>query len=209
MDRIKAARIIAIFVTLSGLAGIFGWLYGVQVLRSVLPSMVTMKFTTAVSFFLSGIALFFVAESVRGRATVAQVVLPAATLIIMLIMATLLASVLFGVRTGIENLFIEEEAAALKTTVPGRPSIVTMADFIVVSIAAIAALFRARRQKKVFFIAGIFLLATGSLALMGYALGAEYLYYSWPGVSTGMALPTAVLFMFLGAGHIILSGVKG
>lgn len=207
MDRIRTVRIIAVIIAAAGIAEMLGWFFGVQALKSVLPSMVTMKFSTAVSFFLSGITLFFMAESMRGRASVAQVVLPATTLIIMLIMATLLASSILGIETGIENLFVEEEAAAVKTTVPGRPSLVTMSDFIVFAAAGIGSMFRYRGQKRLLFFSGAFIAATGALALSGYILGIDYLFFSWPGVSTGMALVTAVLFELLGAALIMLSRV--
>lgn len=205
MARIRVVRTIALIVTLSGLAAMLGWVFDVQVLKSVLPSMVTMKFTTAVSFLLSGLTLFFMSEGVSGRASVAQIVLPATALIIMLVMATLLASALLGFETGIEEMFVREEPTAVKTTVPGRPSVVTMADFIFIAIAAIATLFRSS-GKRVLFPTGVFLMATGVLALSGYALGIEYLYFSWPGYSTGMALVTAFLFLLIGLGILILAG---
>lgn len=206
MDRIKAIKILAIGVMAGGLIEIIGWLAGVQALKSVRPSMVTMKFSTAVSFLMSGITLYFMAESRRGRATLAQVVLPATALVIMLIMATLFASTVFGLKSGVEDMFIREGAVAVKTTVPGRPSIVTMMDFILISIAAISVLFRSGRERKILFAAGAFLMATGVIALCGYALGVEYLYYSWPGLSTGMALVTALLFVLMGYGILMLSG---
>lgn len=206
MDRVRAARTIAVIISAAGLAEVFGWLFGVQALKSVLPSMAPMKFSTAVSFFLSGITLFFMAESLAGRASVAQVVLPATALIIMLIMATLLASVLFGLETGIEGLIVEEEPAAVKTTVPGRPSLVTMADFIVLGAAGIGSLFRHKGQKRLLFASGVFITATGASALTGYVFAVEYLYFSWPGLSSGMALVTAVLFELAGACLVILSG---
>lgn len=207
MDRIKAARIIAVAVAVSGLIEIFAWVFDIQVLKSVLPSMVTMKFSTAVSFFLSGVTLLFIAESAGGRVSVAQAVIPVTTLLVMLIMATLLASSLFGFETGIENLFIEEEAAAVKTTVPGRPSLVTMADFLVLAAAGIGSLFRYSWQQGHLFFSGALIASTGALALLGYILDIEYLFFSWPGVSTGMALITAFLFALIGACLIMLSRV--
>lgn len=207
MDSVKAVKIIAVAVAAGGLVEVLGWVFGVLALKSVLPSMVTMKFSTAVSFFLSGITLFFIAESGRGHVSVSQVVIPVTTLLVMLIMATLLASALLGLKTGVEDLFIKEEAAAVKTTVPGRPSLVTMADFIVFAAAGIGSLFRYRGQKNHMFFSGLFIIFTGAIALSGYILGSEYLFFSWPGVSTGMALVTAVLFELLGAGLIMLSRV--
>ncbi|CAG1065000.1 hypothetical protein BAC1_00573 [uncultured bacterium] len=205
MDSMRAARIIAVTVSFAGLAGMLGWYFGIQALKSVHPAMVTMKFSTALSFFLSGITLYFIAQSLSGRASVAQAVLPATTLMIMLVMATLLASAFFGLETGIEDLFIEEEAAAVKTTVPGRPSLVTMADFVALAAAGMSSLVRHRRQRKVLFAAGVFITATGVAALIGYVLGIESLYFSWPGVSTGMALVTAFLFTLAGSDLIIMS----
>lgn len=205
MDRIRAAKTIAVIVSSAGLAGMLGWYLGVQPLKSVLPSMVTMKFTTAMSFFLSGITLFFIAESMAGRASVAQVVLPAVTLLIMLTMATLLASSIVGLKTGIEDLFVEEEPFAVKTTVPGRPSIVTMADFMTLGAAGVAALFR-RAGAWILLPCGAFIAITGATALLGYLLGFEGLYFSWPGISTGMALLTAILFVLAGSALVMLSG---
>jgi hypothetical protein len=206
MDRMRAARMIAVTVSMAGLVGMLGWFFGIQALKSVHPTMVTMKFSTALSFFLSGITLFFIAQGLSGRASVAQAVLPATALIIMLIMATLLASSIFGLETGIEGLFIAEESAAVKTTVPGRPSLVTMADFVVLAAAGMISLVRHRRQRKFLFASGVFIAATGVAALIGYVLGMESLYFSWPGVSTGMALSTAFLFALAGSDLIIMSG---
>ena len=202
----RAARMIAVTVSMAGLVGMLGWFFGIQSLKSVHPTMVTMKFSTALSFFVSGITLFFIAQGLSGRASVAQAVLPATALIIMLIMATLLASSIFGLETGIEGLFIAEESAAVKTTVPGRPSLVTMADFVVLAAAGMISLVRHRRQRKFLFASGVFIAATGVAALIGYVLGMESLYFSWPGVSTGMALVTAFIFTLAGADLMIISG---
>jgi hypothetical protein len=206
MDRMSGAKMIAVTVSMAGLVGMLGWYFGIQALKSVHPAMVTMKFSTALSFFLSGITLFFIPQSLSGRASVAQAVLPATTLVVMLVMATLLASSIFGLETGIEGLFIEEEASAVKTTVPGRPSLVTMADFVLFAAAGMSSLVRHRGQRKLLFASGVFIAATGVAALTGYVLGVESLYFSWPGVSTGMALVTAFLFTLAGADLIIISG---
>lgn len=207
MKRIRAAKIIGVTVSAAGLAGVLGWYLDVQVLKSVLPSMVTMKFSSALSFFLAGVTIFYIAESFSGRASLAQVVILAASLLMMLIMMTLLASAVFGLRTGIEELFVEEDVLAVKTTVPGRPSIVTMADFIALGAAGVGSLFRRAWLKKLLFSCGVFIALTGTVALCGYVLGVEWLYFSWPGISTGMALATAVLFVLSGAALLMLSGV--
>lgn len=207
MDRTRAAKAAAVIVAASGALVMAGWFLEVEALKSLLPWMVTMKFTTALSFFLSGAALYFMAEGLSGRSTAAQAVLPAISLMIMLVMGTLLASAVLGVWTGVEDLLVEEEAEAVKTTVPGRPSLATMACFIAVAVASMASLFKGAFSGRTLFGAGVFMLATGAVALAGYALGLEYLYYSWPGVSTAMALSTAFLFVVLGLGVVVLSGV--
>ena len=121
MKRTKIVQSFGVIVTLSGLTVMLGWILDINALKSILPIWVTMKFSTALCFFLSGITLYFIASSQEKGLSIAQVVLPATTLGILLLMSTLLISVFIGVRTGVEDLFVRETEGAVKTTTPGRP----------------------------------------------------------------------------------------
>lgn len=201
-------RIISIAVSVGGLIEVAAWVYGIEILTSFSSAFVTMKFSTAVSFVMGGITLYFMAEIAAGEVSMAQVVLPATTLVMLLLMAIQLASAVFKVETGVERLFIEEEPGAVMSLVPGMPSVAAMLDFIILSAASIVFLFRQKWMQTAAISAGAFISFTGALALLGYVLEVPLLYFAVPGISGGMALPTALLFILLGAGLILMPGVR-
>ena len=206
MDRLKAIRSISVAVSIGGLVEVIVWVYGIEVLTSY--SFVTMRFSTAVSFVMGGITLYFMAEAARGELSKAQVVLPATCLVMLLFMATQLASALFHVQTGVERLFIKESPGAVMSVTPGMPSVVTMLDFIVLSAVGIAFLFRQRWMPFMTAAAGAFIAATGAVALLGYLFQVPLLYYAVQGISGGMAVPTAVLFILTGAVLLLIPGIR-
>jgi len=114
MTHFTTAKMAALIVSAVGIMVMMGWMLDIDILKSIMPEFVTMKFSTALSFLLSGITLYFIVRSLEGDSGIAQVVLPITTLIILLLMATLLISVLVGVRTGIEDLFVRDGDVALR-----------------------------------------------------------------------------------------------
>ena len=208
MNNQKITKILSVVVILIGTMVMVGWFLSIPILTSILPQWVTMKFSTALSFFLSGVILYFIGETQRGKVEWAQVALPIASLIILLLMATLLVSVLIGVRTGIEDLFVQEAEAAVKTTTPGRPSSGTMMGFILVAIAGVLTMFNLRNLRKYLVGIGSVVAIIGSVAIMGYIIDLPVLFYTISGVSTAMAFHTAILFVLLGVGSFLLGREK-
>lgn len=200
MESIKTARILSIIVIIGGAIVMAGWILDIEVLKSILPMWVTMKFSTALSFFLSGITLYFITSFFEKRADLVQIALSLTTLMILLLMATLLVSTFLDVRTGVEDLFVRETEDAVKTTTPGRPSVGTMINFILVAIAGILTLFDMKKLGQKIYVIGSIILVIGSLAVLGYVLSMPFLYYTVEGFSTAMALHTAILFIITGAG---------
>ena len=182
-----------------------GWFLNLPALTSIIPQWVTMKFSTALSFFVSGISLFFIAKMAEGHKSTAQAVLPITSLIILLLMATLLVSVIVGVRTGIEDLFVREAKGAIRTVTPGRPSLGTMIDFTLLGIAGIVALFEPANHRKYLTWMGWIITVMGVVAIFGYIFDNPTLYYTISAWSTAMALHTAILFTLLGIALILLS----
>lgn len=199
------ARALASFVSIIGAIVMFGWFLDIESLKSILPYWVTMKFSTAISFFMSGITLFFISEIVEGRKAMAQVVIPITTFIILMIMVTLLVSTAFGIRTGVEDLFVQEAEGVVDTTVPGRPSIGTMICFILLETAGFLAIFTPDRLAPKLAYVGFPVVGLGASAIAGYLVGAKILYYSIPNTSTAMAFHTAILFVLLGSGLVLTS----
>ncbi len=187
-------------VTITGALVMCGWFFDIQALKSILPNWVTMKFSTALCFLFSGLTLIFVERSLAAPQGPVRVLLPITVSGILLLMAGLLAGTLLGVHTGIEDLFVKEAEGAVKSTAPGRPSVGTMLDFILVAVAGILSMLdpssHVRRQRAI----GWVVLTVGALAVFGYVIDSPALYYTWEGFSTAMAAHTAILFVLLGLG---------
>jgi len=178
MQKTRTAKILGITVAVVGAIVMLGWVADIGVLKSILPQWVTMKFSTATSFLMSGLILYYIALKVEGKYSIGQVVLPIASLIVLLLMATLLASIAIGVRTGIEDLFIKEAEGAVETTTPGRPSIGTMIAFILIGISGMFSLSERQNIQRALCRIGVPVLLLGGLALLGYLFNVSALYYA-------------------------------
>lgn len=208
MEKTKIAKLLSFIVTIGGAVVMVGWLLDIEVLKSILPWWVTMKFTTALSFFLSGVTLYLVTSSLENSSDLVQLVLSITSLMLLLIMATFLASTLLNVHTGIEDLFVIEVKNAVKTTTLGRPSIGTMINFILVAITGIFTMFDFKKLGQKIYIIGLIILIIGSIAVVGYIFSVPILYYTGEGFSTAMALHTAVLFILIGTGFLFVKSHK-
>lgn len=201
LDRIVQA--VSALVTVVGLLVIVGWVFDVPALKSIFPGWVTMKFSTALAFVLSGVTLYAMFLSTRDS-ELALLILPISSLLIMLLMLTLLASVLIGAKSGIEDLFVKEGRIAVQTTVPGRPSILTMVEFILISLLGLNAALKSKWLTASFRWGGGLIAGIGMLAVLGYVFSVPTLYFYVPGVSTAMALHTALLFGCIGMAMLLM-----
>jgi hypothetical protein len=197
------ARALALFVAAAGIAVTAGWIFDVSVLKSLAPGWVSMKFSTAIAFVLSGATLFYLAVARERGAERAQVALSILSLTLALLMGLLFFSAVFGVPTGIENIFIRDTGDR-QSVVPGRPSLPTMVCFLLVALSAIIALFNPARLLPILRIIGLTIGATGATAAIGYTVNVPLLYYYIGGANSAMALHTALLFVLLGTGLICL-----
>lgn len=204
MTNLKFTKILAAIVTVTGCLVMLGWFANITILTSILPQWVTMKFSTALCFALSGVTLFLVATALEGKTEIAKVFIPIGVSGILLLMASLLASTLLNIRTGIEDLFIEEISGSVKTTTPGRPSVGTMVEFILVAVGGILTMVNATKFRPILPVLGWIVGLIGVLALIGYVTNMDILYYTWEGTSTAMAIHTAILFVCLGMGLIFV-----
>ena len=207
--RIGLVKILGGIVIATGLAVVVGWVFDIGALKSILPAWVTMKFSTAICFIASGLILYFGAQAQRGNKEIAQLVLPISSLVIFLFMASLLASVFLGIRTGIEDLFVQETVGAVKTTTPGRPSVGTMVDFILIGVTGILVAFRISGLRQWLLRLGVIVGTIGAVGVTGYILDQPLLYYTIPGFSTAMACHTAILFTLVGIGLFLVGSVLG
>jgi len=201
----RIAKALSLMVSAAGLLVMIGWIGGIPILASVSPDWVTMKFSTALAFAVSGVSLYALARAREGALDVAQVVLSLTSLILVLLMGVLFFAALLRIDTGAENLIVKEPPATVKTVFPGRPSLPTMVSFLLVAAAGIAMLVRPARAGPLLKGLGIAVGAIGAVGALGYLVGAPTLYYFWEDVNSAMACATAVLFILLGTGLLCLS----
>jgi len=200
MPKLKFVRFLSFLVALVGLLVVIGWIFDIGFLKSILPNLVTMKLTTALCFIASAIVLYSVAEEQKESSFVIQAILPSAILMILLLMVTLFISAVFGLNTSIDNILVQEKAGAINTVAPGRPSIPTMFNFILIAIAGILT---SVGFKKHLPWLGTVVMLIGGVAVLGYIINQPFLYYLIVGLNTAMALNTAALFILIGIGFIL------
>ncbi|MGH9922576.1 MAG: HAMP domain-containing protein, partial [Nitrososphaerales archaeon] len=166
-----------------------------------------MKLSTALSFLASGFILYLMNDLRKRDSELARLLLPSPTMFVLFFMGVLLVSSLIDVRTGIEDLFVREDEAVNSVT-PGRPSLGTMASFILIVIASLASLRNHVTINKQLSVIGWTITVIGGLAIVGYIVDLPALYYTAESWSTAMALHTAIMFFLLGTGITFLAKSK-
>ena len=205
-DSIPAAMGSGIF--LCGLAVMTGWFLDIGVLKSISPLWVSMKFSTALSFSLSGIMLCFIARFQRKNCDLATIILPITSSVILLLMMTLLASAVIGENMGIEEMFVKDSMTAVGRVTQGRPAIPTMISFIFIALAGFLTTLDFKRFNKKLTCIGMAIGLLGLTAVFGYILDQPLLYFTAPGISSAVACNTAILFVVCGLGLILIERDK-
>ena len=204
IKNIKTVEFISIVVSFLGLVVMAGWYLEIEVLKSILPIWVSMEFTTALSFFISGIILNFVYRIIQEESTLSQTILIISTLILWLIMITFLLSTFMSTNIGIENLFTIETVNAVKTPSVGRPSIGTLLSFMSVASVGAIGMNGLREMRLYIYIIGMLLISVAFIAILGYIISVPQLYYYSEEYGSGMAVHTAILFLLIGIGFYII-----
>ncbi len=196
-ERYTISKIFAIIVFLVAIVVMIGWIYDISLLKSILPVWVSMKFSTAISFLFSAVILYFFANAQEKKRRVSSSLLLLSAAVILFFMGTLFVSTLFGVSSGVETLFIQEESGSLHTTQPGLPSVPTMFNFIIISLLALVILLKPHSWKFLLSFGSKTIFIIAATALLGYILNIPLLYYLIPDVNTPMAIHTSILFILL------------
>ena len=198
----KLSQIIACVSICIGLIVCIGWILDIPSLKSIIPNEVTMKFSTSISFIFSGVTIYFISRYNEGKTGIAQIVVPISSFIVFLFMATLLTAYVFGITSGIEQLFVRENSDAVKTSHAGMPSFTTTVNFILIIVAGMFAFSESRLKKWVTPI-GYIISTIGIIAIMGYVVNQPSLYYYIDNVNSAMAIHTSILFVILGIALIL------
>lgn len=183
--------ILAITITVVGLAVLLCWFTGIGWLTKVYPSFVSMKVNTAIAFVFCGLGLLaFYFDKYRAALVCG--------LLVSLIGLFTLSQYIFGFNLGIDQVFIEEAVGA-EAGIPGRMSPITAANFIFIGI--VLTLLASGRFKAAVNL-NILPATTSFLALLGYIFMSANLYKLNP--FTGMALHTSATFILFSVAVILL-----
>jgi len=192
------SKITAVFVALSGIVVLIGWMLDIPVLKSVQPSLVTMKPNTALGFLLTGIALLLlqktpVRPAVEKRKNRTAWIL---ALVVLSIGLLTLVEYLSGSNLGIDQLLFKEAPGAVGTLHLGRMAPNTAFNFL---LTGICLLLLDKETTKGFRPSQWLISVQGLIALVafiGYLCGVKS-FFGPIAVWTQMAVHTSVLFILV------------
>ena len=203
----RVALLVGILVAGLGVSVLVGWYLAIPVLKSVLPGWVSMKPNTATGFLLCGMALALlsgerVAQPVRRLAMVL-------TFAVIALGAVTLGEYLLGWDLGIDQWLFRDVGGIVKVFYPGRMAPTTALCFVFAGAAFLVAAQPISLRLRLPFLAAVGAAVTviGVLALTGYITEASLGYRMWN--YAGVAVHTAVGFVLLGSGLLILVQSEG
>jgi PAS domain S-box-containing protein len=200
----RVSQVGAVVVVFVGCVVLVGWGFDLELLKCMIPGMVTIKANTAIGFVLAGASLLL-RPSIRNQLLghIARII----SLIVVLIGALTLAQYVFELNLGIDELVFKESAGALYTSHPNRMSPITAMNFLLIGSASVL-LDRERRWVWVGSQVLILLALTVSgLTLVGYIYESQSLYRI--DSLTPIALPTALTFFILCVGALCARPERG
>jgi PAS domain S-box-containing protein len=202
-SRFSPPLILGALTVAVGVLVLVGWQLDIAGLKSVTPGLVSMKPNTAVCFILAGISLAllpYASDSIPAR-WVAQLCAVALALIAVLT----LCEFLFGLNFGIDQLLFSEPFGTVGTVAPGRMAPTAAVTFPL--LGSMLLLAHSRRTSATVQRLAFIVICMGLLPLIGYFYGATA--QVGIGMYTKMAVHTALLFILLGVGVLLLSPSEG
>ena len=201
----------SIAVIAIGCTVILGWIFDLQLLKSILPGLVTMKANAAVCFILGGFSLFIQQRrraelTARKHQKIAKFLIFSCSFLIILISLLTLAQYSFNLDLGIDQLLFKDSSTLTSPAAPGRMAPNTAAAFLLLGTALLLLSERRPKYLRVQILSCCaFLIAF--LGLIGYIYG-KALFYKI-GDYTGMALHASAAFMLLSFGILFASPERG
>ncbi len=172
---------------------VIGWIFDIPILKSVHPTMVTMKANTAICFILTGLALWLVQKKRISNRLGHRIAMSCAFFIFGVGLLTVF-EYLFAWDLGIDQLLFKELPGAVLTSHLGRMAFNTAINFIIIGIAMF--LLGYKGEGACYFTHPLILTEgiISFLSFLGYLYGAKPLFIGTH-FSTAMALHTTILFI--------------
>ena len=184
-----------ILITALGAAVLWGWALDIPVLKGVAAGLATLKANGALCFLLAGIALILLDQT--GEESKRHAFIGCAAAILVINGLTLIQQ-LAGLDFGIDQLMVADRGTPANLH-PGRIATATSTGLFLAGIALLSGLSAHRNAIAARATQGLGLavLAIGSIALLGYAIGFNFLLYTWDAFGS-IAIHTAVGLVILG-----------
>lgn len=182
-------------VMAAGAIVLIGWGLDIPLLKSLHPSLVSMKANTALSFILGGMALRL---SQQDHASPEKLRIAHWSAIAVAVIGLLsLGEYLLTADFGIDQILFTETQGAVGTSAPGRMAPNTAFNFLLAGLALRFPESQLGRHRLAQYLA-LVMLVVALLAILGYAYNIQTLYGFT--AYTKMALPTAIVFVVLSLG---------
>jgi len=201
----------SIAVIAIGCTVILGWIFDLQLLKSILPGLPSMKFNTATCFILGGFSLLFQHQwraeltTIKHQKIYNYLTFSASFLIILISLITLV-QYSFNLDLGIDQLLFKDSSILTIPLAPGRMAPNTAAAFLLLGAALLLLSVKRPKYLRVQILSCCaFLIAF--LSLIGYIYGKAFFYTI--GNQIGMSLNTSVAFLLLSFGILFVSPDKG
>ena len=201
----------SIVVIAIGCTVILGWIFDLQLLKSILPGLPSMKFNTATCFILGGFSLLFQHQwraeltTIKHQKIYNYLTFSASFLIVLISILTLV-QYSFNLDLGIDQLLFKHSSILTIPLAPGRMAPNTAAAFLLLGTALLLLSVKRPKYLRIQILSCCaFLIAF--LGLIGYIYGTAFFYKM--GAPTGMALHTSAAFVLLSFGILFASPDKG
>ncbi len=191
-------------IVLTGCLALIGWSFRIEVLKSVVPGMVTMKANTALAFVLAGTVLWL--QRSRSGNPAITALARACALAVVLLGSLTLVEYISGRSLGLDEVIFRDVPSPVATSHPGRMAVNTALSFVFSGLALLLVNVRwgiTGAHEVLAFAAGVVSLT----AFVGYAYGVGSLYGLVP--YTQMAVHTVSAFIVLCTGILFLRPTRG
>lgn len=202
---LAASQACALLVLIAGVLVLLGWRFDIVLFKSIQPGLGAMASGTAMALVLSGTTLWLLHP--RYDSSWLRQVARVLPLLVMLLGGLTLTEYVLDLDIGIDQMLFADADGAVQTTHPGRMSMVTAFEFLLLGVALLLASFEARKPQQV---ARAMAMAACVLPLLGF-LGLIYgksSLYAIPAYS-GLAIHTAATLLLLAAGILAVQPARG
>ena len=200
----RCSRIAAWAVAATGLLVLLGWMFDVQVFKSVLPSLPTMKANTALAFLLMGTAA---AHLHKLNTVMTRVMVQLAAVAVALLGLLTLAESVLGWNLGLDQFLFGEAYQSAGSRFPGRMSPLTALNLILLAGGMLILASRRQTLRRIGDCAAYVAALAAILALAGHLYEAPALYHG--SIYSSVAVHTAALFLVLALTLLTAPPIRG